>query len=95
MPREDRSGTVRERKPAWFKAPFPGGERFTEITSPLRDPEVPPGRDGAGCPVAAFSGITVGGVALLVGAAAYLWKTGRFLLLLGFWRRFSETGRQS
>ena len=50
MPREDRSGTVRERKPAWFKAPFPGGERFTEITSLLREHELHTVCEEARCP---------------------------------------------
>lgn len=51
------------------------------------------GSSDTGFPVAAFIGIAVGAVALFFGAMAYLWKTGRFLVLLSFWRRFSETGR--
>ncbi|MCH8827309.1 MAG: PKD domain-containing protein [Chloroflexi bacterium] len=65
------------------------------VAAVTTEPEPPPPDEGTGFPVAAFIGIAVGAVALFVGAAAYLWKTGRFLLLLGFWRRFSETGRQS
>lgn len=51
-----------------------------------------PGED-SGFPVAAFIGIAVGALALFGGAGVYLWKTGQFLILLSFWRRFSETGR--
>jgi len=51
------------------------------------------GSSDTGFPVAAFIGIAVGAVALFFGAMAYLWKTGRFPVLLSFWRRFSETGR--
>ncbi|MDA0365520.1 MAG: lipoyl synthase [Chloroflexi bacterium] len=49
-PIEFHERTPRERKPDWFKVPFPGGERYAHIKSLLREQELHTVCEEARCP---------------------------------------------